>query len=260
MDSSLPPNGFVNPLKHELDKMGKVAPPPRAASLSELLSALGIRGRPSDDFAPAEPPSSEIAAAIGKFPRIVTDALRAGEDGCYQTTLDAWLHILDPIFGRSVAFFLIEELVKRGDMELSSSSDGDGPIWLSISGAKVTEIWNIEVRSSEGEQNPKVAQINPELDRCAPPHGQISAKIEVSISPPQIIIDGIPVAVSEQQAIYVDAVKSAAGNWVSGNDIAKKHPVFDASKVNRAWKNLPPDVRKFIESKAGKGSRWTQVL
>jgi hypothetical protein len=90
--------------------------------------------------------------------------------------------------------------------------------------------------------------------------GTKQPRIQVSIKPPQIVIDGTATALDEQAAIYLDAVVAAGGQWVSGADIARRNAVFDASKVNRVWTNLPEHVQKLIETAGGKGSRLTQVL
>jgi len=96
--------------------------------------------------------------------------------------------------------------------------------------------------------------------RSTQPLAAKGPKILVSTDPPQIVIDGQAIALDEQGAIYVAAVVSANGQWISGPDIAKGNSLFDASKVNRVWSGLPAPIQKLIEKQPGKGSRLAQSL
>jgi hypothetical protein len=82
--------------------------------------------------------------------------------------------------------------------------------------------------------------------------------LKVTLDPPQVVIDGEPIALDEQQAIYVAAVASAAGKFVSGAEISRNNPIFDGTKVNRVWSGLPERIQKLIQTLPGKGSCLTQ--
>ncbi len=71
---------------------------------------------------------------------------------------------------------------------------------------------------------------------------------------PQIVLDGIPIALRDDAAVWLKALIDC-GNWMSDREYKAKHG-SENDRPDRWRKKLPPAVLARIETQKSKGSRW----
>lgn len=86
-------------------------------------------------------------------------------------------------------------------------------------------------------------------------HPSKSCRLSVEIAPPMALLDGKPYHIHECSAMLLDVLIEAEGKHRSGKEIAQRHDVFPEDKVSRYDKKLPAEIRSFVKTKPGAGSR-----
>lgn len=84
---------------------------------------------------------------------------------------------------------------------------------------------------------------------------RVRERLVISLEPPQAVLDGRAYALTEQGAMFLDAVVAAEGNWVTGGEIAVRHSLFDSQRIKRIKDRLPGPLVRLVESAPGRGSR-----
>lgn len=111
---------------------------------------------------------------------------------------------------------------------------------LIANAANASEQWALDKLAMRPEGNP------PDKSKKSP----------VTFNPPQITIGGIPYALTDDQALYLDTLIKL-GNWMSDPEFRKECPqVGDEARPDRWRKSLPGSVKSHLETKQGKGTRW----
>jgi hypothetical protein len=78
-------------------------------------------------------------------------------------------------------------------------------------------------------------------------------RIEVEIPAGTLRLDGKAYAVTEEQAIVLDALVKANGNRVSGPELKRREPLLEGKRLDREIKRLPEPIKKLIAGAPGTG-------
>ena len=97
----------------------------------------------------------------------------------------------------------------------------------------------------------RVAQRRAELKPQEPPPPPKAIppapRLTVTLEPPQAVWDGMPYPLTPDGAVFLDELRKADGDWVSGAKLRMR--------ADRVRGSLPPVLQNLIEASPGKGSR-----
>ncbi len=90
----------------------------------------------------------------------------------------------------------------------------------------------------------------PPPENRTPPANRIKPqpRLQVDVDQKTVTLDGTPHKVSHEQALWLDALVKANGDWRSSTEL-------NVTKPDRLKARLPKEIQKMIESTTGKGSR-----
>ncbi len=86
---------------------------------------------------------------------------------------------------------------------------------------------------------------------CKTDEAESNARLVVSVDPPQATIDGTPIALGIEQAIFLQRLIGAEGDWLTG----PKNFLDAMTRPDRVFKSLPDTLRELVESGGPKGYR-----
>ena len=85
-----------------------------------------------------------------------------------------------------------------------------------------------------------------------PDTGNGGNRIVVRRDPPTITLDGIPLGVNAEQAVFVDVLSRNLGHWVDPHTFDQES-LLQGERRDRLYRGLPKPIKKHIESKDGTG-------
>lgn len=108
----------------------------------------------------------------------------------------------------------------------------------------LTSLQNLSKRLQNGGKPQQDAQV-------------ANCRVRVSIDPPQVVVDGVAIALTQDEAVCINEIVAADGDYISGPQIKKCQSI---ERVDRKLKSVRSKLngnQVFFETQTGKGSRMS---